>query len=93
MGFATEIEEFEDASAPSQCARRALIGMVSEAVAHQQAKDPDPDPDDSDDDDPDDTDDDPDGQDDDPDDDPGDGKKQAAKQPNGLLSFLQTISQ
>ena len=103
MGFATEVEEFEDASAPSQCARRALISMVSEAVAHQQAKDPDPDPDDPDDDDPDDTDDDQDGQDDDPDDDesdedpdddPGDGKKQAAmKQPNGLLSFLQAISQ
>ena len=94
MGFATEVEEFDDASAPSQCARRALVGMVSEAVAQQQAKDPD----DDDDGDPDDTDDDPDGQDDDPDDgesddDPDDGKKQAAiKQPNGLLSFLQAIS-
>lgn len=99
MGFATEIEEFEDASAPSQCARKALIGMVSEAVAHQQAKEPD-DPDD-----PDDTDEDPDGTDDDPedpddgesdedpDDDHDDGKKQTAtKQPNGLLSFLQAIS-
>ena len=97
MGFATEIEEFEDASAPSQCARRALVGMVSEAVANQQAKDSE----DPDDDDPDDTDEDPDGTDDDPedpddgesDDDP-DGKNQAAtKQPNGLLSFLQAISQ
>lgn len=89
MGFATEIEEFEDASAPSQCARKALIGMVSEAVAHQQAKDPDPD----------DADDDPDGKGDDSDDgesddDSDDGEKQAAtKQPNGLLSFLQAISQ
>ena len=97
MGFATEIEEFEDASAPSQCARRALVGMVSEAVANQQAKDSEY----PDDDDPDDTDEDPDGTDDDPedpddgesDDDP-DGKNQAAtKQPNGLLSFLQAISQ
>ena len=100
MGFATEIEEFEDASAPSQCARRALVGMVSDAVAHQQAQEPD-DPDDDpdgDDEDPDETDDDPDGQGDDPDDgesddDPDGGKQQAAtKQPNGLLSFLQTIS-
>lgn len=98
MGFATEVEEFEDASAPSQCARRALVGMVAESVAQQQAKDPDDDgPDD-----PDDTDDDPDGQEDDPEDpDDGesedghdDGKQQAAtKQPNGLLSFLQAISQ
>ncbi len=86
MGFATEVEEFEDTSAPSQCARRALVGMVSEAVAHQQAQEPD----------------DPDGQEDDPedpddgesDDDPDDGKQQAVnKQPNGLLSFLQAISQ
>ena len=72
--------------------------MVAESVAQQQAKDPDDDgPDD-----PDDTDDDPDGQEDDPEDpDDGesedghdDGKQQAAtKQPNGLLSFLQAISQ
>lgn len=95
MGFATEVEEFDDASAPSQCARRALVGMVAEAVAQQQAKDPD----DDDDDDQDDTDDDPDGQGDDPDDgesddDTDDGKQQATtKQPNGLLSFLQAISQ
>lgn len=99
MGFATEVEEFEDASAPSQCARRALVGMVSEAVAQQQAQEPDDPDDDPDDDDPDEDPEDPDDGEsnedpDDTDEDPDDGKNQAAaKQPNGLLSFLQAISQ
>lgn len=95
MGFATEVEEFDDATAPSQCARRALVGMVSEAVAKQQAQEPDDDDPDNPGDDPDDNPKDPEDPDDDEsDEDTDDGKKQeASKQPNGLLSFFQAISQ
>lgn len=37
MGFATEIEDFNGADAPSQCARAALVGMVRNEIAPPRA--------------------------------------------------------
>lgn len=37
MGFATEIEDFNGADAPSQCARAALVGMVRNEIAPARA--------------------------------------------------------
>ena len=37
MGFATEIEDFGSADAPSQCARVALVGMVRNEIAPARA--------------------------------------------------------
>ena len=37
MGFATEIEDFNGADAPSQCARAALAGMVRNEIAPARA--------------------------------------------------------
>ena len=46
MGFATDIETFEEANAaPSQCARRALFELVTSARAMQAAANDSDDPD------------------------------------------------
>ncbi len=98
MGFATDIEGFGGDSAPSQCAKSALVSMVREAIAQAVSDDDDDDGDEGEEGDG--SEDQPDGPDDpEPEDDPDDPENDDGqedgkeKQRAGLLAFLGAVTQ